>query len=56
MDREDVKMLVEKWWDIYDDESLDYNNGGAEAVNIQPFLAALSEGGVVHYKTTPSAA
>ncbi|KAF6175475.1 hypothetical protein GIB67_021965 [Kingdonia uniflora] len=24
MDREDVKMLVMKWWDIYDDESLDY--------------------------------
>ncbi|GLU21628.1 hypothetical protein SLE2022_377570 [Rubroshorea leprosula] len=23
MDREDVKMLVAKWWDIYNDESLD---------------------------------
>ena len=22
MDREDVKMLVKKWWDIYDDETL----------------------------------
>ncbi|GMH01599.1 hypothetical protein Nepgr_003438 [Nepenthes gracilis] len=24
MDREDIKMLVKKWWDIYDDESLDF--------------------------------
>ncbi|XP_060196276.1 galactinol synthase 1-like [Lycium barbarum] len=24
MDREDVKMLVKKWWDIYNDASLDY--------------------------------
>ncbi|XP_010243068.1 PREDICTED: galactinol synthase 1-like isoform X2 [Nelumbo nucifera] len=24
MDREDIKMLVAKWWDIYDDESLDF--------------------------------
>ncbi|VVB04306.1 unnamed protein product [Arabis nemorensis] len=24
MDREDVKMLINKWWDIYNDESLDF--------------------------------
>lgn len=24
MDREDIKMLVKKWWDIYNDESLDF--------------------------------
>ncbi|KAL8218314.1 hypothetical protein R6Q57_021687 [Mikania cordata] len=24
MDREDVKMLLDKWWDIYNDESLDF--------------------------------
>ncbi|CAN8240996.1 unnamed protein product [Cochlearia groenlandica] len=24
MDREDVKMLVKKWWDIYNDKSLDF--------------------------------
>ena len=24
MDREDIKMLVKKWWDIYNDKSLDY--------------------------------
>ena len=26
MDREDIKLLVKKWWDIYNDESLDYKN------------------------------
>lgn len=25
MDREDIKMLVRKWWDIYDDASLDFD-------------------------------
>ncbi|KAG7969450.1 hypothetical protein I3843_07G031800 [Carya illinoinensis] len=29
MDREDIKMLVKKWWDIYNDESLDYKNSVA---------------------------
>ncbi|KAJ4960157.1 hypothetical protein NE237_020067 [Protea cynaroides] len=24
MDREDIKMLVEKWWEVYNDESLDF--------------------------------
>ncbi|KAJ0265870.1 hypothetical protein HA466_0020900 [Hirschfeldia incana] len=24
MDREDVKMLVKRWWDVYNDESLDF--------------------------------
>lgn len=24
MDRKDVKMLVEKWWEVYNDKSLDY--------------------------------
>ena len=26
MQREDIKMLVKKWWDIYNDKSLDYKN------------------------------
>ncbi|KAL6324004.1 hypothetical protein AAG906_006275 [Vitis piasezkii] len=50
MDREDIKMLVKKWWDIYNDESLDYRNSSA---NGQPFTAALS---VHHYITASSAA
>ncbi|KAJ4956141.1 hypothetical protein NE237_012924 [Protea cynaroides] len=60
MDREDIKMLVEKWWEIYNDESLDYKKpaeSDAEAVNLQPFIgAALSQAGVVHYIAAPSAA
>ena len=65
MDREDIKMLVTKWKDIYIDESLDYRNfvasGEAEAdedeqTGLQPFLEALSEAGVVHYISAPSAA
>ncbi|KAF5732062.1 galactinol synthase [Tripterygium wilfordii] len=60
MQREDIKMLVQKWWDIYDDESLDYKepaDGEPEAVNMEPFIAALSEGGAaVEYVTAPSAA
>ncbi|GLU16707.1 hypothetical protein SLE2022_331250 [Rubroshorea leprosula] len=62
MQREDIKMLVKKWWNIYNDESLDYKKpvvaeaGAAEPVNLQSFIAALSEAGVVRYVTAPSAA
>lgn len=54
-------MLVKKWWDIYNDESLNYKkpvraDGEAEPVNLQPFIAALSETGAVQYVTAPSAA
>ncbi|XVE77513.1 hypothetical protein DITRI_Ditri13aG0069000 [Diplodiscus trichospermus] len=61
MQREDIKMLVQKWWDIYNDESLDYKKPTtieveAEPVNLQPFLAALSEAGAVQYLSAPSAA
>ncbi|KAI6694568.1 hypothetical protein NL676_022278 [Syzygium grande] len=76
MQREDIKMLVKKWWDIYEDESFDYKNcpraaaavagagagagagaeAGAEPVNMEPFIAALSQAGAVHYVTAPSAA
>ncbi|XWS58071.1 hypothetical protein CRYUN_Cryun08bG0003700 [Craigia yunnanensis] len=65
MDREDIKMLVTKWRDIYNDESLDYRNVVAsdeaeaeedEQTRLQPFLAALSEAGIAHYISAPSAA
>ncbi|XP_020107677.1 galactinol synthase 1-like [Ananas comosus] len=71
MDREDIKMLVKKWWDIYNDESLDYKGPAVAAVDAisvaveaepepnalqKPFLAALSEAGKVQYITAPSAA
>ena len=57
MEREDIKMLVKKWWDIYEDESLDHKvpkpiaNG-----NLGSFIAALSEDGVTHQRSAPSAA
>ncbi|KAJ9187909.1 hypothetical protein P3X46_003321 [Hevea brasiliensis] len=45
MQREDIRMLVKKWWDIYNDESLNYKkpvgDGDAEPVNLQPFIAAV---------------
>lgn len=60
MDREEIKMLVNKWWEVYNDEALDYKGPSPaeeeEPVSLQPFLAALSEAGVVHYITAPSAA
>lgn len=70
MQREDIKVLVKKWWDIYNDKSLDYMRkpqspavatnatdcDQAEAVNMQPFLDALSEAGAVQFVTAPSAA
>ncbi|GLT40987.1 hypothetical protein SLA2020_150790 [Shorea laevis] len=60
MDREDIKMLVNKWWDIYNDESLDYKNyvvsGEKGVVSRQPVQAALSEIGVVRHFSAPSAA
>lgn len=52
MDREDIKMLVKKWFDIYNDESLDYK----PEQKLQPFREALSEAGAVQYFTAPSAA
>ncbi|MQL99609.1 hypothetical protein Taro_032336 [Colocasia esculenta] len=59
MDREDIKMLVKRWWDVYNDESLNYRGPPVppepEDLN-QPLMAALSEAGVLHYITAPSAA
>ncbi|KAK7278037.1 hypothetical protein RJT34_23059 [Clitoria ternatea] len=52
MEREDIKMLVKKWWDIYEDESLDYNN----PVNVDKFTAALLEAGGIKFVPAPSAA
>ncbi|CAK7340480.1 unnamed protein product [Dovyalis caffra] len=58
MDREDIKMLVQNWWDIYNDESLDYKNPvvASAGSDLQQLLAALHEAGVAHYFTAPSAA
>lgn len=66
MDREDIKMLVKKWWDIYNDESLDFKkttmaspeapNGTTEQMNLQAFLDAMSGAGAVRHVRAPSAA
>ncbi|XP_043709905.1 galactinol synthase 2-like isoform X2 [Telopea speciosissima] len=55
MDRDDIKMLVKKWWDIYNDEALDYKKP-AEGEIRQPLVADLSDVGVVNYIKAPSAA
>jgi len=55
MERQDIKMLVKRWWDIYEDPSLDYND------DINPMIQALSKAAAapappVNYVTAPSAA
>lgn len=55
MDREDIKMLVKKWWDIYDDESLDYKPEEADEFSKPSILASLPEP-AVSYIPAPSAA
>lgn len=58
MEREDIKMLVEKWWEIYSDESLDFKNSTKDEP--EPFILQIPETGghhgVDHYITAPSAA
>ncbi|KAG9154821.1 hypothetical protein Leryth_019538 [Lithospermum erythrorhizon] len=61
MDREDIKMLVKKWWDIYNDESLDYKklistHGGGEEAEAKIPVVPLSNGGIFHFISAPSAA
>ncbi|KAL8052619.1 hypothetical protein ABFX02_05G016800 [Erythranthe guttata] len=53
MDREDIKMLVKKWWDVYDDESLDYKPD--EAFSKPSIMASMPEP-AVSYIPAPSAA
>ena len=51
MEREDIKMLVKKWWDIYNDDNLDYKGDVAD-----PLRAALASAGAVKHLRAPSAA
>ncbi|KAL3636348.1 Galactinol synthase 1 [Castilleja foliolosa] len=56
MEREDIKMLVKKWWDVYDDESLDYKGDDVdEDFTKESILASLPEP-AVSYIPAPSAA
>lgn len=52
MEREDIKMLVKKWWEIYEDETLDY----VGPVNVERIKEALSEARSVRLVPAPSAA
>ncbi|KAI8020715.1 Galactinol synthase 2 [Camellia lanceoleosa] len=61
MDREDIKMLVKKWWDIYNDESLDYKRTDISIADsdTDKIMVALAEAGGVNFITSiaaPSAA
>lgn len=63
MDREDIKMLVQKWWDIYEDATLDYKctypvmeDGEEEMELVAGLKEALSEAGRVKIIPAPSAA
>lgn len=60
MDREDIKILVAKWWDIYNDESLDFKvEEGAdlegETFSRSSIMASMPEP-AVSYIPAPSAA
>ncbi|CAL9238078.1 unnamed protein product [Arabidopsis halleri] len=58
MDREDVKMLIRKWWDIYNDESLDFkpkNPADLEATLSKSTIIA-SEAPLSYSPAAPSAA
>ncbi|KAM7272423.1 hypothetical protein ACFE04_027086 [Oxalis oulophora] len=67
MDREDIKLLVKKWWDIYDDASLDYQNyvpaAATEGVTVpeaepmfKRLLSALTDASLARFIKAPSAA
>uniref|UniRef100_A0ACD5WGV9 Uncharacterized protein n=1 Tax=Avena sativa TaxID=4498 RepID=A0ACD5WGV9_AVESA len=56
MDREDIKMLVKKWWDIYNDESFNYK-GDVACEAAVPAPAVVSEdGATIKHIIQPSAA
>ncbi|KAG7551680.1 Nucleotide-diphospho-sugar transferase [Arabidopsis thaliana x Arabidopsis arenosa] len=42
MDRDDIQMLVKKWWEIYEDSSLDYKNFVETESKLNPVTATLA--------------
>ncbi|KAK6118133.1 hypothetical protein DH2020_048117 [Rehmannia glutinosa] len=65
MQREDIKHLVKKWWDIYNDESLNYKKpvsqieGAVETAALQPLIAAAmteANAPAMQFVAAPSAA
>ena len=59
MDREDIKMLVKKWWDIYNDESLDFKGENPvseeETFSKSSIMASMPEP-TISYIPAPTAA
>lgn len=59
MDREDIKVLVAKWWEIYDDESLDFKaedpSPEGETFSRPTIMASMPEP-TISYIPAPSAA
>ena len=53
MEREDIKSLVAKWWDIYNDESLDFK--ATEDLSKPSIIASMPEP-AISYIPAPSAA
>lgn len=61
MDREDIKMLVAKWWDIYNDKSLDFHadqnpSAPEEETFARPSIMASMPEPAISYIPAPSAA
>ncbi|ONK68567.1 uncharacterized protein A4U43_C05F13420 [Asparagus officinalis] len=64
MDRDDIKMLVAKWWDIYNDESLDFmanidhesHEGESNFMKMHSSMMATMFEPKVTYISAPSAA
>lgn len=59
MDREDIKELVRKWWEIYEDETLDYKTSlkdHDEKSSQDALLTAMCEAGLVPIRPAPRAA
>lgn len=58
MDREDIKMLVKKWKDIYEDKSLDYKNLAMDDnAKLNPLIEVLDgDDAITKPKKAPSAA
>ncbi|NP_001305526.1 galactinol synthase 1 [Solanum tuberosum] len=57
MDRQDIKMLVTKWWDIYNDTTLDHKAQGSTVEANRLREAAFSDSNIsALYITSPSAA
>jgi inositol 3-alpha-galactosyltransferase len=52
MQRKDIKMLVKKWWDVYEDESLDYK----EPINANKLTSAILDASGIKFVPAPSAA